>query len=181
MRGCLNNKVKSKIAITIVVSVLVIAVSTWFSLGRIKAILKEKGYIEYTPDEAVSLAYAKCGRCHNIDKVTKYCFRCGPPFIVVVHNMKKLISLEREKPGMEGLPTISDAESIAITQVWNSLIGNWEEGWRKDDIRRLIKGDEALIKLLDTPPSDRKLERALAGKSIPGVHKEGTFVPQGSK
>lgn len=146
---------------------------------KIVLYLKADGWLEYTPDEAVTLAYTKCGTCHSIDKITKYCFRCGPPFVVVVHNMKTFISMEKGKPGKEALADITAAESVAIAQVWNALIGNWEEGWRKEDLKRLMKGDDALIKLLDTPPSQRKIEQALYKKSIPGTHKEGSFNPQG--
>ena len=91
--------------------------------------------------------------------------------------MKELTDIERVKPGKEGLPVITDAEGVAIAQAWNALIGNWEEGWRKEDLKRLMKKDEALKKLLDTPPSQRKIETALYKKSVPGAHKEGTFKP----
>lgn len=153
---------------------------TWTYSERINFYLKGKGYLEFTPDEAVTLAYTKCGTCHSIEKITKYCFRCGPPFIVVVYNMKKFIEIEREKPGREGLPEITDAEGVAIAQVWNALIGNWEEAWRKEDLKRLMTKDEALIKLLDTPQSQRGIEQALYKKSVPGAHKEGTFKPMGT-
>lgn len=63
--------------------------------------VKARGYLEYTHVEAQELAYTKCKQCHPIDKVTKYCMRCGPPFIVVAHNMKKLIALEKQKQGMQ--------------------------------------------------------------------------------
>lgn len=168
---------KSKYLIVLSVLLLAGVVTTWTYRDKIVLHLKGKGYLEYTPDEAVTLAYTKCGTCHSIDKITKYCFRCGPPFIVVVHNMKELIEIERVKPGRESLPAITDAEGVAIAQVWNALIGNWEEGWRKEDLKRLMKNDEALVKLLDTPQSQRKIEMALYKKSVPGTHKEGTFKP----
>lgn len=168
---------KSKYLFVLTVLLLSGFFTAWTFKEKIVSSLKAKGCIEFTPDEAVTLAYSKCGTCHNIDKITKYCFRCGPPFIVVVHNMKKLTALERQKPGREGLPDFTDAESVAIAQVWNALIGNWEEGWRKEDMEKLLKGDEALIKLLHTPQTSRKIELALYRKSIPGTHKEGTFKP----
>lgn len=171
---------KSKIITLLLIFILAISASAWVFRGKINLYLKSKGCLEYTPDEAVSLAYTKCSTCHSIDKITKYCFRCGPPFIVAVHNMKTLIEIERKKPDKESLPVITDAESVVIAQVWNALMGNWEEGWRKEDLKRLLKGDDALIKLLDTPPAQRKIEQALYKKSVPGVHKEGTFVPKGS-
>lgn len=163
----------------IVLSVLLLTgfVAAWNYKDDIFMSLKARGYLEYTPEEAVTLAYTKCGTCHNTDKILKYCFRCGPPFTVVVHNMKTFISLEKEKPGRESIPVITDAEGVAIAQVWNALIGNWEEGWRKEDLKKLMLGDKSLIKLLDTPQAERKIELALYKKSIPGTHKEGTFKP----
>lgn len=171
---------KSKYLILLSIVLLLVAVTSWAVKDKIVTEFKARGYLEYTPDEAVSLAYAKCSSCHNLDKITKYCFRCGPPFIVVVHNMKSLIDIEKAKPGKEYLPTITNAEAVAISQVWTGLIGNWEEGWRKEDLKKMLKGDEALIKLLDTPISQRKIEQALMKKSIPGTHKEGVFSPEGA-
>ena len=168
---------KSKYLFVLTILLLSGFFAAWTYKEKIVLSLKANGYLEFTPDEAVTLAYTKCGTCHNIDKITKYCFRCGPPFIVVVHNMKKLTTLERKKPGRESLPDFTDAEAAAITQVWNALIGNWEEGWRKEDIEKLMKGDDALIRLLHTSQSNRKIEQALYRKSIPGTHKEGTFKP----
>lgn len=175
--GVTAEAVRAKYLIVLSIFLLAGVVSTWIYREKIVLYLKSEGYLEYRPDEAITLAYTKCGTCHSVDKITKYCFRCGPPFVVVVHNMKELISLERGKPGREGLPVITDAEAVVISQVWNALIGNWEEGWRKEDLKKLMKGDEILIKLLDTPPSQRKIERALYNKSVPGAHKEGTFKP----
>ncbi len=170
---------KPKYLILLSIVLLLVAVTSTFK-DKILSASKARGYLEYTADEAVSLAYTKCASCHNIDKILKYCFRCGPPFIVVVHNMKSLIAIEKAKPGKEYFPTITDAEAVAISQVWSGLIGNWEEGWRKEDLKKLLKGDEALIELLDTPLSQRKIEQALMKKSIPGTHKEGAFNPEGA-
>lgn len=168
---------KVKYLILLLILLLAGLATSLINRNKIVLYLKANGHLEYTSDEAVTLAYTKCATCHSIDKITKYCFRCGPPFVVVVHNMKTLIMMERGKPGKEGLPVISDAEAVAIAQVWNALIGNWEEGWRKEDLKRLMKGDEPLIELLNTPPSQRKIEQALYKKSIPGTHKEGSFKP----
>lgn len=168
---------RSRYLILSAIFILTCTLIGWAYKDNIILSLKARGYLEYTPEEAVTLSYTKCSTCHSIDKITKYCFRCGPPFAVVVHNMKIFIDKEREKPGREALPAITDAESVAISQVWNALIGNWEEGWRKEDMKRLMKGDEPLIKLLDTPSSQRKIEMALYKKSVPGAHKEGTFKP----
>ena len=170
---------KSKYLIGISIVLLLVAATSGLYKEKILLALKAYGYMEYTPDEAVSLAYTKCSACHNMDKITKYCMRCGPPFIVVVHNMRTLLVLEKAKAGKEYLPNITDAEAVAISQVWSGLIGNWEEGWRKEDLKKLLKGDKALTELLDTPFSQRKIEQALMKKSIPGTHKEGMFNPSG--
>lgn len=147
---------------------------------RIVGNLKSAGYLEYTPDEAITLAYVKCRGCHNTAKITNYCFRCGPPFIVVVRNMRTLIALEKGKPGKEWLKDLTDSEAVAIVQVWDALIGNWEEGWRKEDLVKMLQGDKALIDLLNISPSDRKIEAALYGKKVPGAP-EGPGVTAGDR
>jgi len=123
----------------------------WFGKDAVLSTIKARGYLEYSPDEAISLAYSKCSGCHNSAKITNYCFRCGPPFVVVVRNMRTLLALEKSKPGREGLSDISDTEAVTIVQVWNALIGNWEEGWRKEDLIKMLEGDAALIKLVNPP------------------------------
>ncbi|MBE9502718.1 MAG: hypothetical protein IME96_00910 [Proteobacteria bacterium] len=165
---------KIKYLVAPLILIITIVLLGWLFKERITSDLKARGYLEYTPDEAITLAYDKCSGCHNSAKITNYCFRCGPPFIVVVRNMRTLISLEKGKPGKEGLPAISDNEAVTIVQVWNALIGNWEEGWRKKDLIKMMEGDQALIDLLNTPPSERKIESALFGKTVPGgvVRKE---------
>ena len=148
---------------------------------RIAASLKSSGYLEYTPDEAVALAYGKCGGCHNTAKITNYCFRCGPPFIVVVHNMKTLIALEKGKPGREHLKQLSDTEAVTIVQVWNALIGNWEEGWRKEDLVKMLQNDKPLIDLLNLSPAERPVEKALYGRKVTGADPRGIdgSLPEG--
>lgn len=160
---------KSKIFIVIAVILAAVLAILWIKKGEIKARLQSEGYIEYTTDEAISLAYSKCSTCHSAVKITNYCFRCGPPFIVVVRNMRTLLALERQKAGKSFLPDISDAEAVVITQVWNALLGNWEDSWRKKDLIKMLEKDEALKNLLDTPPADRNIEKALFGKKAPGA------------
>lgn len=170
---------KTKYLVASLILFVAIVLSGWLFKDNITRDLKAKGYLEYTPDEAISLAYNKCSGCHNSAKMTNYCFRCGPPFIVVVHNMRTIISLEKGKPGKEGLPAISDNEAATIVQVWNALVGNWEEGWRKKDIIKMLQGDQALIDLLNTPPSERKIESTLFGKTVPGgVVREKNINPE---
>src|SRR4030067_3612793 len=59
--------------------------------GKIIEKAKSLGYIEYSPKEAEHLAAMRCSRCHELDKVKKYCFRCGPPLIVVGRNMRAFV------------------------------------------------------------------------------------------
>lgn len=129
-------------------------------------LLRAEGYLKYTAAEATELAHRKCVQCHSIDKTAKYCMRCGPPFIVVVHNMKTFIAQQEDK--LDGLEDIKDGEAVAITQVWNALVGNWEETWRKEDLKKLLNNDTALIKLVDVPVSEREIETALKGKTAGG-------------
>lgn len=164
---------KTKYLVLSSILILISLLVAWTFKDSLLFNLKAKGYLEYSPDEAITLAYTKCSGCHNTNKITNYCFRCGPPFVVVVHNMKTLIALERQKPGRQNIPTITDAEASTIVQVWNALIGNWEEGWRKEDLTKLLQGDQALIDLLNTSPSERKIEAALYGKEVPGAQYEG--------
>lgn len=138
--------------------------------ARVLAEAKYRGYLPYTPDEAVTLAYSRCTACHNADKMLRYCSRCGPPFIVVAHSMKKYVELANQKGG--GFKPFSDAELIAITQVWNGLVGNWEPDWGMKSLDKLLQGDRALIRLAETPLEGRPIEKALKDKSAPGAHKE---------
>lgn len=129
--------------------------------------LKAEGYLEYTTQEAVELAHRKCVQCHSIDKTAKYCMRCGPPFIVVVHNMRTLIAKNKDK--YSGIEDIKDGEAVAITQVWDALVGNWEDTWRKEDLKKLLESDAVLIKLMNVPVKERKIEAALKGKTAAGA------------
>lgn len=138
--------------------------------AKVLAEAKYRGYLPYTTDEAVTIAYSRCSTCHSADKMLRYCARCGPPFIVVSHSMKKYVELMNQK-GADTRP-FSDAEIVAITQVWNGLVGNWEPGWGAKNIKKLLQDDTALIRLLDTPLEGRPIELALKNKSAPGAHKE---------
>lgn len=131
---------------------------------------KYRGYIPYTPDEAVTLAYSRCTTCHPAEKMLKYCSRCGPPFVVVSQSMKKYTELMIQKGG--NFKPFSDAETVAITQVWNGLVGNWEPDWGSKDIKKLLQGDQALIRLAETPIEQRPIEMAMKNKQAPGSHKE---------
>lgn len=155
-----------KIAIIIILIAGIIAAVIAVTGKNAVGLLKAEGYIEYTVNEAVELAHTKCAQCHSIDKTAKYCMRCGPPFVVVVHNMRTLISqLKGKQPGLK---EIRNGEAVAIAQVWNALVGNWENTWREEDLFKLLEKDEPLIKLMNTPVQKRKIETALKGKSAAG-------------
>ncbi len=100
----------------------------------------------------------------------QYCSRCGPPFVVVAHAMKKYVELSNLNGTM--VKPFSDAELAAIVQVWNALIGNWEGEWRQQDIKRMLGSDRALIRLLETSRDERPIEMALRNKTAPGSYKE---------
>ncbi len=100
----------------------------------------------------------------------QYCSRCGPPFVVVAQTMKKDVELSNLNG--ETVEPFSDAELVAIVQVWNALVGNWEGEWRQQDIKRMLGGDLALIGLLETSRDERPIEVALRDKTAPGSYKE---------
>ncbi len=131
---------------------------------------KLRGYAAYTPDEAITLAYTRCTNCHQVEKILQYCSRCGPPFAVVTHTMKKYV--EMANINTKQIEQFTDAELVAITQVWNGLVGNWEGDWRQKDITRLLGNDQAMIRLVETPVEERPIEAALKDKSAPGSYKE---------
>ncbi len=141
------------------------------SLGsQILAEAKYRGYLEYTPNEAVTLAYSRCTGCHEIEKTLKFCATCGPPWAITINSMKKYIEV-MNKNGAD-YKQLSDSESVAITQVWNALVGNWEHDFRQKDLIKMLKGDVALIKLVKTPKEERPIEMALKGKKAPGAYRE---------
>ncbi|MCF6210279.1 MAG: hypothetical protein L3K24_06340 [Gammaproteobacteria bacterium] len=137
---------------------------------QVLAEAKSMGYLPYSPEEATTLAYSRCTTCHEAGKILQYCSRCGPPFVVVSHSMRKYIELNNLES--ETIKNFTDAELIAITQVWNALIGNWESNWRQKDIKRLLQNDHALIRFAETPLEGRPIEAALMHKSAPGSYKE---------
>ncbi len=131
---------------------------------------KARGYLRYTAEEATALAYSRCTTCHNAEKMLQYCSRCGPPFVVVVHAMRKYVELSN-LAGQKVKP-FTDAELVAIAQVWNALVGNWEGDWRRQDIEQLLGDDRALLELAATEVGNRPIETALSGDTAPGSYKE---------
>ena len=83
--------------------------------------------------------------------------------------MKNHIEIARKKG--KDVKQLTDAEVVAIVQVWNAIIGNWDDDWRKKDIERMLDGDTALLALLATPVEDRPIESALRGNLAPGAYK----------
>jgi len=155
--------------IVIVLAALIAVVVIPNPMGeKVLAEARYRGFVAYTPDEAVATAYARCTSCHDADKILKYCSQCGPPFIVVSQSMKKYLEMENEKG--RNMKPFSDAEIVAITQVWNGLVGNWEPDWQLKDIKKLLQDDTALIQLAETPIEQRPIEAALKGKSAPGSY-----------
>jgi hypothetical protein len=138
--------------------------------AKVLAEAKYRGYLSYTPEEALVIAYGRCSGCHTAEKMLKYCARCGPPFIVVVHSMKKYVELSNQKK--ETVRPFSDAEVVAVAQTWNALVGNWEPGWGEKNLKKLLQGDAALIRLLETPIEQRPIEAALKDRRAPGSYKE---------
>ncbi len=129
-----------------------------------------RGYLPYTPEAATTLAYDRCTTCHGDEKIVKYCPRCGPPFIVTVGFMRKYVELSNIQ-GKKIRP-FTDAELVAIIQVWNGLVGNWESDWPRKDIRKLLGSDRALLELFETPIEERAIEVVLQDKVAPGSYKE---------
>ncbi len=131
---------------------------------------KARGYLPYSADEAIAMAYDRCGGCHEDEKILKYCARCGPPFIIVANFMKKYVDVANSQGA--SIAPFTNAELSAIIQVWNGLVGNWESDWRQDDLKHLLRGNKIMIKLLETPVEERPIESALKDKSAPGSYKE---------
>lgn len=142
--------------------------------GKVISVAKAKGYLDYTPEEAITLAYTRCTGCHGEEKIVLYCARCGPPFIVVNHFMKKYVEVVNQQDNGITVEQFTDAELVAITQVWNALIGNWEDDWPPGDLEKLLDRDRPLIDLLTTPVAERPIETALKDRSAPGSYKEET-------
>lgn len=167
-----NGSIITAALLVAVLSAVALIVLVPNSLGR--AIIEEAkamGYIAYTPEEAITLAYERCTTCHTEEKMLKYCSRCGPPFIVVAHFMKKYVEINNARNKDLNLKPFSDAEIVAIAQAWNALIGNWESDWREKDLRKLLDKDHALIDLLSTPSEQRPIEAALKNKRAPGSYR----------
>lgn len=125
---------------------------------------KASGFIPYEPVEAYNMAKRICTQCHSDERIKKYCERCGPPFIAVVPHMQSFIENYRvAKPDLK-LENITEVQAVAIVQVWNAIMGNWEKDFREQDILKLIGPYKLLSKLYLTPIEKRPIESALMGR-----------------
>jgi len=123
---------------------------------------KAQGYIAYSPTEAYQLARSTCTQCHSVERIKLYCPRCGPPFVAVVPHMQTFIDNYRKTKPKLKFHSITEPQAVAIVQVWNALVGNWESDFRKQDILKLIGQYDLLRKLYATPVDKRPIEHALS-------------------
>ncbi len=125
---------------------------------------KAKGYMEYEPYEAYTLAHDICTQCHSTERIKLYCPRCGPPFIAVVPHMQTFIdNYKQTKPNLK-FENVTEYQAVAIVQVWNALVGNWEGDFREQDILKLIGHYDILKEFYKTPVKDRHIEYALSNR-----------------
>ena len=167
---------KRPILILIIILILIAAGAFFFTKSgysqKVMGEIKARGLMEYTTGEAIEMTLNKCSQCHSVEQIKKYCDRCGPPFIVVVHNMTKhAIPMWRAKYPKRKISDITDSQAAAIVQVWNGTIGNWEKGWRREDMERMLEGNQALLKLLHTPVEQRKIEKAISKEEMSPAEK----------
>ncbi|MDH5639193.1 MAG: hypothetical protein OEZ04_11960 [Nitrospinota bacterium] len=131
---------------------------------RIVSEAKANGYIKYQPLEAYDLARKICTQCHSDERIKMYCPRCGPPFVAVVPHMQTFIANYRQTKPEAKFINITEPQAVAIVQVWNALVGNWEKDFREQDILKLIGHYEKLKALYLTPVDQRPIEAFLSGR-----------------
>ncbi len=56
---------------------------------------------------------------------------------------------------------ITEPQAVAITQVWNALVGNWEADFREQDMKSMIGEYPLLYALYKTPIAERPIESHL--------------------
>lgn len=165
----------SILVIILVGVTLVIAVPN--SIGKkITNEIKARGYLEYSPDDAKTLALEKCTQCHDTERILKYCHRCGPPFIAVIPHMRKFLEEYKAREPHKKFSDITDYQASAIIQIWNALVGNWEGDFRKEDMLKLIGSNKILVDLYNTPVEKRKIEYTMLKKEDKA---KGTYEPEG--
>lgn len=158
------------------VALLGLLIATSDSIGElIKEEARAKGYLEYSPLQAKQLAETRCTQCHELERIAKYCMRCGPPFIVVITHMDRLMRQYRDSSPQKKLKGLTKPQQVAVVQVWNALVGNWEADFRKEDMVSMIgERNGHLLALLNTPVEERKIESGLAkgGHHLKGAYEE---------
>jgi hypothetical protein len=159
----LNKKVVSTVFVALIAAFVVVGVAMPNpARDSVLNALKAKGYMDYTPTEAYKLARRICTQCHTDERIKLYCPRCGPPFVAVVPHMQHFIqNYKTTKPDIL-IENITEVQAVAIVQVWNALVGNWEGDFRARDIERLVGRYPHLMALYKTPVDKRPIETALA-------------------
>ncbi len=74
-----------------------------------------------------------------------------------IHNYRET------KPELE-FTGITEPQAVAIVQVWNAVVGNWETDFRAQDMKKLIGNYDLLWELYNTPVDERPIEAALLGR-----------------
>jgi len=162
----MKSKKRTKLMLFSIVPVIAVSLISIFAIDNpvgnyVLKTAKANGYLEYTPMEAYELARKICTQCHTDERIKLYCPRCGPPFVAVVPHMQTFIDNYRNtKPNLK-FHNITEHQAVAIVQVWNALVGNWESDFREQDIFKLIGHYDKLKELYKTPVKDRKIEYAL--------------------
>ncbi|MDH4182842.1 MAG: hypothetical protein OEV92_01355 [Nitrospinota bacterium] len=159
---------KKPIALILGALILIVAAGVAFipnPLGRMVVNeAKANGYMQYSPMEAYDMARMICTQCHTDERIKMYCPRCGPPFVAVVPHMQTFIENYRKtKPDMHFI-NITEPQAVAIVQVWNALVGNWEKDFREQDILKLIGHYDRLKALYQTPVDQRPIEAFLSNR-----------------
>ena len=143
--------------------------------NRVKEEARAKGYLEYTPLEAKKMAEIRCSQCHQLERIAKYCRRCGPPFVVVMTHMERLMSQHQSRNPKKEILGLTKHQEVAVVQVWNAMVGNWESDFRREDLVSMIgERNDHLLALLDTPIDKRPIESGLmkSGQRLKGVYEE---------
>jgi hypothetical protein len=169
----------------LIIVIPVLLILTWLTLviaipnsigKKITDEIKARGYIEYTIDEAKTLALQRCTQCHDTERILKYCHRCGPPFVAVIPTMKNFIEQYKMKESYRHVQEMKGYQKSVIAQVWNAWVGNWEGDFKREDMLKMIGNDKILLELYNTPVEKRKIEYAMKKK---GDKAKGSYEQSG--
>jgi len=145
--------------------------------AKIKEQARARGYLEYSPLQAKRLAEVRCSQCHGLERIAKYCRRCGPPFAVVITNMKRWMKQSKKRHPEKHIQALTKPQQVVVVQAWNAMIGNWEKDFRRKDLVRMIgKQNKHIIALVDTPVAKRRIEQGLLhdGVKLKGSYEDKT-------